>query len=117
MCVQSLSQFAVMVFHSMTFVNNETLPSDFSQGRFVLHDVLISCNENIELVRSNLVAQSTPVLGVALISYDVDRGSPFFEFAQPVGEGGKGNDDQVRAIDAFDLHQITHKCDRLDSFT
>ena len=46
--VEDLCQLAVMVLHAMPLVNDHILPLEFGQWSFVLHDILVGCEEDIE---------------------------------------------------------------------
>ena len=55
MCVENLSEFTVMILHSMPFVNDHVLPLDFGQMSFVFDDVLVGRHQDIEFGVFDLV--------------------------------------------------------------
>ena len=59
MSVQNLGQFAMMIFHSVTFVNNLILPFDLGEDRFVLDDIFVRCYKDIEPRSTDKISQNS----------------------------------------------------------
>lgn len=53
-CIQHLRKFTVMIFHSVTFVNDHVFPLQFRQHALVFYDIFIGRQQNVELRRSHL---------------------------------------------------------------
>ena len=83
----------------------------------ILDNVLVRCEENLEVVRAKLALQSTTLCRVAFVRDHPDRWGPLGEFSRPIGHGRQGGDDEVRTALAFDLNEEGDEGDGLDRFS
>ena len=111
-----LRQFAVVVLHAMTFVDDHVLPRQFGERRFIFDDVLVSGEEDVELDGPHLVLDDAADRRRSLVADDIDRRGPFLKFQRPVGQSRQGHDDQIRSRVLLDFHQVSDQTDCLDRF-
>ena len=81
---ESLSELALRILHPVTFIDNDVLPFEFTKRRFIIEDVFISGQDDIELVILQLLSNQGPLIALASVSDDLNRWAPFLEFIHPV---------------------------------
>ncbi len=70
--VEDEGEFALVVLHAMSFVDDHVLPADFPQDALLLQHVVIGGEEHVELATSNLVLHLLPRVFVPLVD-DLDH--------------------------------------------
>ena len=115
--VTNLSEFAVMIFHTMTFIDDHVLPRQFGQHRLVPDDVLVSGEQNIELDRSHLVLDVAAHRRRTFVANDVDRRRPLVKLERPIRQCRQRHDDQKRTVVLLGFDQISDQTNGLDCFT
>ena len=88
-----------------------------TKRRPVLDDILVRCEQDLELTGANLVLQRTALGRVALVGDHLDPRRPLGELARPVRHGRERDDDQVWAPLFLNLDQEGNERDCLDCFT
>lgn len=76
---QSLSEFRLLILHSVTLINYDILPSHLSEVRSIQHDELVSSHKDIELHQLDLFSELISVLLLALVHQDLDLWRPLLE--------------------------------------
>ena len=64
--IQDLCQFAVVVLHAVTFVNDHVLPLQLGQRSLVLHHILVGGEEHVESTTLECVGQVASLVGATL---------------------------------------------------
>ena len=117
MCVQNLSQFAVMILHSVTLVNDHVFPLDLGQHSLILNNILVSSQQHIKLGGLHLVLNGATSLGRAFVGKDNNTRRPLFHFQSPIGKCRQGNNHQVGSVIFLLLHQVSYQSNGLDGFS
>ena len=67
-CVNGGGQLVIVIFHSVTLVNNHVFPSQLTQNGFFSDNILISGHQDIESSGPDLTRNSSPLIGCSLKS-------------------------------------------------
>ena len=85
----------------MSFVYNDVLPIEFAKSGFVVEDVLVSGQNDVELLIFEELSQSRTLILFSFVGDHSDRGRPFLELVYPVLNGHKRYDHKVGSLVPF----------------
>ena len=69
----------------MALINNRVLPFYLPKARLILYDVLIRCQEDIEVSFPNFISENSLSDGrYTLVGNQINAGTPSLEFINPV---------------------------------
>ena len=72
-------------------------PFESTQDRSVFDDILVGCQQYLEIPRADFALQTSSLQWVALVGDHLDSGSPLGKLTGPICHGREGDDDEVRA--------------------
>ena len=84
--VQNLGQFAMVVFHSVTLVDDHVLPLQFCKHSLVLDNILVSREKYVEFSGSHLGLNGPSASWGTLVGNHDHTWGPLFELQDPVGK-------------------------------
>lgn len=112
-----LSKARLLVLHSVTFIDDNVLPDELGKDSLIVHDVLVSRDEDIELLTVNDLGQQGSLRFLTLVNDNFDIWRPLLELQGPIGYRRQRNDDQEWPIVVLDLDEMRKKSDGLNGFT
>ena len=71
----------------MAFIYDDVLPIQFAESRFVVEDVLVSGQHDMELLIFEELSQSRALILFSFVRDHSDRGRPLLELVNPVLDG------------------------------
>ena len=98
---ESGGKLRLSISDSVALIDNDILPVEFAESRFVVKDVLICGEHDVELFVLEELRKGRTLVLLALVCDDANRRRPLLELVYPVRDGHERYHDEVRTFISF----------------